>query len=78
VRYREYCERPNMPTQKLTAEIIVAAIQGYEFQKTGIDAKITDLRAMLPGGSAEAAATPTALTPEDGPGSESEMGEDQR
>jgi hypothetical protein len=51
-----------MPTQKLTAEIIVAAIQGYEFQKTGIDAKITDLRAMLPGGSAEAAATPTAPT----------------
>jgi hypothetical protein len=74
-----------MPTQKLTAEIIVAAIQGYEFQKTGIDAKITDLRAMLPGGSAEADSAhrqaqeiQRRLTPEDGPGSESEMGEDQR
>src|ERR1017187_7613455 len=48
-----------MPTPKLTAEIIAAAIQGFEFQKTSIDGKIAQLRAMLPGGPAEAA-TPEA------------------
>ena len=47
-----------MPTQKLTAEIIAAAIDGYEFQKTRIDTKIAELRALLSGGPAEAAATP--------------------
>ncbi len=41
-----------MPTQKLTAEIIAAAIDGYEFQKTRIDTKIAELRAMLSGGPA--------------------------
>ena len=51
-----------MPTQTLTAEIITAAIDGYEFQKTRIDAKITELRALLPGGFAETAATPEAPT----------------
>jgi hypothetical protein len=29
-----------MPTPKLTAEIIAAAIQGFEFQRTSIDGKI--------------------------------------
>jgi hypothetical protein len=38
-----------MPTLKLTAEIITAAIQGFEIQKASIDAKIAELRAMLPG-----------------------------
>jgi hypothetical protein len=47
-----------MSTQKLAAEIIAAAIDGYEFQKTRIDAKIAELRAMLPGGPAKAVATP--------------------
>jgi hypothetical protein len=51
-----------MPTQKLTAEIITAAIQGFEFQKTSIDGKIAELRAMLSGGSNEIAATPEAPT----------------
>ena len=51
-----------MPTQKLTPEIINAAIQGFEFQKTSIDGKIAELRAMLTGGPAEPAATPEALT----------------
>ena len=45
-----------MPITKLTAEIITAAIQGFEFQKTSIDAKIAELRAMLPGSSKENAA----------------------
>ena len=46
-----------MPTQKLTPEIITAAVLGFEQQKTHIDAKIAELRALLPGGSAETAAT---------------------
>ena len=49
-----------MPTPKLTNEIITAAIEGFEFQKRRIDAKIAELRAMLPGGPAE----PTAATSE--------------
>ena len=35
-----------MPTPKLTDEIITAAIHGYEVQKTRIDTKIAELRAM--------------------------------
>jgi hypothetical protein len=50
--------KADMPTQKLTAEIIAAAIDGYEFQKTRIDTKIAELRAMLPGGPTEPAAPP--------------------
>jgi hypothetical protein len=50
--------KADMPTPKLTAEIITAAIDGYELQKTRIDATIAELRAML----AEAAATPEAPT----------------
>src|ERR1051326_3459825 len=45
---------------KLTTEIITAAIHGFEIQKASIDAKIAGLRAMLPGGSSESAATPQA------------------
>jgi hypothetical protein len=51
-----------MPTQKLTAEIITAAILGFEEQKRHIDTKIGELRAMLPGGPAETAATPEVPT----------------
>ena len=40
----------------LTNEIISAAIDGYEAQKSQIDTKIADLRAMLPDGSGRAAA----------------------
>lgn len=47
-----------MPTQKLTAEIINAAILGFEQQKRQIDTKIAELRAMLPGGTTQTAATP--------------------
>jgi len=49
-----------MPPQKLTPEIIIAAIDGFQAQKTRIDAQIADLRAMLPGGRTETAATPEA------------------
>jgi hypothetical protein len=48
-----------MPT-KLTHEIIAAAIDGFEVQKQHIDAKIADLRALLPGGSQKTTNTPEA------------------
>jgi hypothetical protein len=51
-----------MPTQRLTPEIAAAAIDGYELQKTRIDAKIAELRALLPAGSTQTAATPEAPT----------------
>ena len=51
-----------MPTPKLTAEIITAAILGFEEQKRHIDTKIGELRSMLSGGPAESAATPEAPT----------------
>jgi hypothetical protein len=47
-----------MPTNKLTNEIIIAAITGFESQKTKIDTQIAELQSMLPGGPAETAATP--------------------
>jgi hypothetical protein len=50
-----------MPT-KLTPEIITAAIDGFEAQKTRIDAQIAELRAVLTGGPAETAATPESPT----------------
>ena len=52
-----------MPTNKLTPEIIKAAIVGFEQQKLHIDAQIAELRAMLPGGRTETAATPEAAPP---------------
>src|ERR1035437_433884 len=52
-----------MPTAKLTAEILHAAIVGFEQQKARIDAQIAELRAMLDGGSKPtAAATSEAPT----------------
>ena len=48
----------HMPTQKLSPEILTAAIEGFEQQKLRIDAQIAELRAMLSGGRAEPAATP--------------------
>jgi hypothetical protein len=49
-----------MTAQKLTAEIIVAAIDGFEAQKGRIDAQIAELRAMLPGGRTEPVETSDA------------------
>jgi hypothetical protein len=51
-----------MPTPKLTNEIIIAAITGFESQKTKIDAQIAELRSLLAGAPAKVAATPEAPT----------------
>src|ERR1035438_8308457 len=53
-----------MLTPKLTPEIITAAIDGFEAQKTRIDTQITELRALLSGaGPIETAATPEPTKP---------------
>ena len=46
----------------ITTEIINAAIDGYEAQKARIDEKIAVLRAVLPGGSFQAAPPSAANT----------------
>ena len=51
-----------MPTQKLTPEIINAAIVGFEQQKLHIDTQIAELRSLLTGGSSEPAASPEVPT----------------
>ena len=52
--------KADMPIQKLTPEIITAAILGFEEQKRHIDSKIAELRAMLPGQTAAAPEAPTS------------------
>ena len=47
-----------MSQPKLTAEIVNAAIAGFEAQKTHIDSQIADLRKMLDGRSRPAATAP--------------------
>jgi hypothetical protein len=47
-----------MPAPKLTNEIITAAIEGFETQRTRIDGKIAELRALLTGGTAESGVAP--------------------
>jgi len=42
-----------MPTQKFTAKILVAAIEGFEAQKRQIDERIAEVRHMLDGGRTE-------------------------
>src|ERR1022692_756707 len=49
-----------MPTHKLTAEIINAAVEGFEQQKLRIDAQIAELRKMLIGTPPATAAAPEA------------------
>jgi hypothetical protein len=51
-----------MLTARLTPELIAAAVEGYESQKTHIDRKIAELRAILSGESVETAATPEPAT----------------
>ena len=46
-----------MSTPKLTNEVITAAIEGFETQKTRIDAQIADLRALLNGTTQPSAAS---------------------
>jgi hypothetical protein len=62
MRYRERLRKADMPTPKLTAEIINAAIVGFESQKRRIDDQIAELRSLLSGGSTQTAATPEAPT----------------
>jgi hypothetical protein len=45
--------------QKLTPEIIAAAIAGFEFQKIQLDHQIAELKSMLAGNSTPSAATPS-------------------
>ena len=52
-----------MPTQKLTAEIITAAIEGFESQKRRIDAQIAELRQLLSTDRTERASQSGAPTP---------------
>jgi|SRR5471030_3054085 len=47
-----------MPIQKLSPEILIAAIAGFEQQKLRIDAQISELRDVLLGGRTEPVATP--------------------
>jgi len=49
-----------MPTQVLTAQILAAAIEGFEAEKRRIDEQIAEVRQMLDGGRSEPAATPKA------------------
>jgi len=53
-----------MTTQKLNESIVLAAIDGFESQKTRIDQQIAELRAMLPGSN----------RPADTPSSDGETG----
>lgn len=48
--------------QKLTPQIIEAAIRGYEAQKTELQREIDSLRSLLPGGSHREPAASTATT----------------
>lgn len=50
-----------MPIPKLTKEMVVAAILGFEEQKRGIDAQIAELRVFLSGEPAEPAAESAAI-----------------
>lgn len=50
-----------MPAPKLTESIILAAIEGFESQKTKLDQQIVELRSMLSGVPAETAATPQSV-----------------
>jgi hypothetical protein len=52
-----------MPTQRLTAEIITAAIEGFESQKRRIDAQIAELRQLLSTDRTERASQSGAPTP---------------
>ena len=50
-----------MPTPKFTAEILNAAIEGFEVQKRRIDTQIAEIRLMLDGGPKATAPEPAAV-----------------
>src|ERR1017187_4227889 len=62
-RWKNRGKSSNMPTPKLTTEIVNAAILGMEAQKEKLDAKIAELRAWLTGGSTGPAAAAEPVTP---------------
>jgi hypothetical protein len=47
----------HMPTPKLTSEVVLAAIEGFEHRKLRIDVQIAELRALLSGGPIETTTT---------------------
>jgi hypothetical protein len=47
-----------MPTQKVTAKILAAAIEGFESQKGRIDEQIAQVRQMLDGDRKDSAGAP--------------------
>src|SRR5882672_6475276 len=51
-----------MPTLKLNREILLAAIDGFEFQKLRIDAQITEIERLLNDGEPESKAAPVDKT----------------
>jgi hypothetical protein len=48
--------------QKISTELLTAAIEGFEEKKRRLDSKINELRAILSGSPAKATATPEART----------------
>src|SRR5437773_5995596 len=52
-----------MPQLKLTADILAAAIIGFEAHKVAIDGKIAEIRLMLDGGKSEPASSPEFRKP---------------
>ena len=52
-----------MPQPKLTDEILIAALEGYEVQKTRIDAHIAEIRSMLGGSHTGVATSSEAARP---------------
>jgi hypothetical protein len=52
-----------MPTRKFNENVLLAAIQGFEVQKTRIDQQIAELRVLLSNGSRPVATTPEAAAP---------------
>jgi hypothetical protein len=52
-----------MPTRKFNENVILAAIQGFEVQKTQIDQQIAELRGFLSDGSRPVATTLEAAAP---------------
>jgi hypothetical protein len=49
-----------MPTQKLTAEILAAALEGFQAQKRRIDAQMDEIRQLLDGSRNQPATAPEA------------------
>jgi hypothetical protein len=52
-----------MPAKKFNESVILAAIDGFELQRSRIDQQISELRAMLSGGNTHPATVETAVGP---------------